>query len=87
LQGPTHIKCPRHGEVQALDGLDFAPFAHGSEGATRQDGFAIREHCTGATITLVAALLGAGKLKLVPEDLEQRPVGWSKDLLGLAVNV
>jgi hypothetical protein len=55
-----------------FDRRDGATFILHRQGKARHDAFAVHQYGARTTRTLIAALLGTGQMKMIPQEIEQR---------------
>src|SRR5215472_120540 len=70
----------------ALDRLNLVAFRLDRKHQARADQAVVDRHAAGAAVARAAALLAAGQIELVTQDVEQRELRLTQKLRGLAVN-
>ena len=70
----------------ALDGQHLTPVDGGRQGEAADDAFAVDRHRARPAQAVIAALLGAGQLEPVAQQVEQRRPHVGRDAVGLAVD-
>ena len=65
---------------ESLDGGDLPAFGFDRQHQARQHRLAIDQHRTGAALTKLAAVLGAGELQIFAQHFEQRLVVVGEDV-------
>src|SRR5436190_14511075 len=71
--------------AETFDGVDRLAFALERKHQAGELGFAIDEHCAGAALAELAAVLGAGEAEVFAQHLEQRLVRRERSVVRLAV--
>src|SRR6185436_20807931 len=71
---------------QAFDAEDLAAVSVRNGSHAGRDGFAIEQDGAGAALSLATAVFGAGKMKLLAQDIEQRAIWISGDGARFAVH-
>ncbi|MNI73685.1 hypothetical protein D3C73_1297090 [compost metagenome] len=70
-EGGLH-RVQRGGRAQAFNGGDLGPVMHDGQRQTGIDAPPVQHHRTGATLAVVATLLGAGQVQMFAQRVQQR---------------
>jgi hypothetical protein len=74
------------GLAEPLDRCDFLTLVHGGEAKTGIYAPSIDVDGAGATLAMIASLLGSGQVKMVPETIEQAGPWIDSQTMFLPVN-
>ncbi|GGE49046.1 hypothetical protein GCM10007276_27720 [Agaricicola taiwanensis] len=71
---------------KALDGGDLGTIAHHREDEAGVDAPPVDQHGAGTALAMIAALLGAGEVEMIPQEIEEGGPGRDMEFEAIAVD-